>query len=198
MKLTQCIALDCDGVLLDYASACGLAWERAFGETPTLVRPHAYWPMDRCGVPRLSGDALARFREVIGDMFWENIPAIEGAVQACEQLVRSGYELMCVTSWGPRHLAVRMRNLQALGLPLSQVFANASHSPSGISPKVDVLDRPRPAGFVDDCAPWLVGVDAEIHKVLITRDSDGSPNPGPMSGLAVACFGDLQWCVSTC
>lgn len=198
MKLTQRIALDCDGVLLDYASAYGLAWERAFGVKPTLVRPHAYWPMDRWGVLRLSGDALARFREVIGDTFWENIPAIEGAVHACEQLLRSGYELMCVTSWDPRHLAVRTRNLQALGLPLSHVIATDSHSPSGISPKAEVLHRLRPACFVDDCTPCLVGVDAEIHKVLITRDSEGCPNTEPMLALADACFGDLQRCVSTC
>ena len=36
------IALDCDGVLLDYDRAYASAWQRAFGEFPREVEPLAY------------------------------------------------------------------------------------------------------------------------------------------------------------
>jgi beta-phosphoglucomutase-like phosphatase (HAD superfamily) len=58
MKNSKTIALDCDGVLLDYALAYGGAWKRAFGEEPVLRSPDSYWPMDRWGTPRLSGSTL--------------------------------------------------------------------------------------------------------------------------------------------
>jgi hypothetical protein len=191
-QASRVIALDCDGVLLDYGSAYGLAWERAFGDRPTLCNPHAYWPIDRWGVPRLSGPALAQLRQVFDDTFWRTIPAVEGAAEACELLVQAGYELICVTALDPRYLAARQRNLRELGFPLSQVYATDSqNTASGASPKAALLNRLRPACFVDDYAPYLKGVDDEIHKVLITRDPVGSPNTGPLLDLAHSCFQDL-------
>ncbi len=190
---SRLIALDCDGVLLDYGSAYGLAWERAFGSRPMVVNAHAYWPMDRWGVPRLSGPALDQLRQAFDDRFWSSIPAVKGAVEACEQLVRAGYELICVTALDARNLSARQRNLRELGFPLSQVYATDSlYTASGASPKAALLNQLQPACFVDDYAPYLVGVDDQIHKVLITRDPDGSPNTGPLLDLADACFCDLR------
>ncbi len=48
------IALDADGVLLDYNLAYAGAWERAFGVYPVERDPLAYWAMDRWQVERLS------------------------------------------------------------------------------------------------------------------------------------------------
>ena len=194
---SRLIALDGDGVLLDYATAYGAAWERAFGDKPTLVNPHAYWPMDRWGVPRLSGQALEQFRSVFDETFWRTIPAVDGAVEACEQLVRAGYDLICVTALDARHLDARRHNLRELGFPLSHVYATDSvPTSSGASPKAAVLNDLLPACFVDDYAPYLMGVDERIHRVLITRDPDGSPNTGNMLEWADACFPDLRAFVS--
>lgn len=41
-------------------------------------------------------------------------------------------------------------------------------------------------------APYMFGVNERIHKVLITRDPDGSPNTGPPLDLANSCFNDLR------
>ena len=41
------IALDADGVLLDYNLAYASAWECAFGVRPQLRDPQAYWAIDR-------------------------------------------------------------------------------------------------------------------------------------------------------
>ena len=43
------LGLDGDNVLLDYSTAYGRAWERAFGEHPVERDPAAYWPIDRWG-----------------------------------------------------------------------------------------------------------------------------------------------------
>lgn len=50
------IALDADGVLLDYNLAYAGAWARAFGAYPAQKDPLAYWAMDRWQVERLAGE----------------------------------------------------------------------------------------------------------------------------------------------
>ncbi len=56
------IALDGDGVLLDYNLAYARAWEKATGRYPAERDLKAYWAMDRWDVKRLSGENLERFR----------------------------------------------------------------------------------------------------------------------------------------
>lgn len=177
IRSSNIIALDCDGVLLDYAVAYANAWFRAFGEHPTLKDPHAYWPMDRWGIPCLTGQELEQFRSVFNEEFWSTIPAIDGALESCHQLVSFGYELVCITALEERNLNARKRNLSDLGFPIAEVIATdnlVSHQ----SPKAAWLNRLKPIAFVDDFAPYLVGVSDEIHKALIVRDPVGSPNVG--------------------
>lgn len=143
-------------------------------------------------MPRLSGHALEQFRAVIDETFWRTIPAVDGAVEACEQLVRAGYELICVTDLETRHLEARRHNLRELGFPLSHVYAiDSVPTASATSPKAAMLNDLQSMCFVDDYAPYLIGVDGRIHKVLITRDPDGSPNTGKMLEWADACCPDL-------
>jgi len=59
------IALDGDGVLLDYSTAYAKAWERAFGYHPVEQDASAYWPMARWGVELLTGARLERFRACV-------------------------------------------------------------------------------------------------------------------------------------
>lgn len=171
------IALDCDGVLLDYSTAYGAAWQRAFGEHPTLQDAHAYWPMDRWGVPRLAGEALQRFRAVFDEEFWSAIPAVSGAVEACQILESHGYQLVCVTALEPQFASARLKNLTDLGFPIVQVITTDNDA-SALSPKAAALAALKPVAFVDDYAPYLAGVEDGIHKALIVRDPVGSPNTG--------------------
>jgi len=96
--MSRTIALDADGVLLDYNAAYANAWEKAFGKLPALRDPDAYWPMDHWAVERLSGESLTRFRSEFNEEFWSTIPAIDGAVEACNQLADEGYRryIACV------------------------------------------------------------------------------------------------------
>jgi len=96
------IALDVDGVLLDYAAAYAQAWERAFGVAPALRNANAYWPMDRWQVDRLEGEALAHFRSFFDEQFWSSIPPVFCAQEACQLLSDTGFELICVTALDAR------------------------------------------------------------------------------------------------
>lgn len=63
------IALDADGVLLDYGTAYAGAWRRAFGTYPRERDPDAYWPIDRWEVERLEGQRLQTFRQAFDHEF---------------------------------------------------------------------------------------------------------------------------------
>jgi hypothetical protein len=169
------IALDADGVLLDYNLAYAHAWEKAFGKFPVERDPLAYWAMDRWDVPRLEGEALEHFRNVFDGPFWSSIPLMPGADTACKMLVENGYELVCVTALADEFHSARARNLKNQELPISEVHL-VRHGEGAVSPKAQLLFGLRPEAFVDDYLPYLKGVDASIHRALIVREPNGSPN----------------------
>ncbi len=177
------IAIDGDGVLLDYNAAYAKAWHKAFGELPELKNPNAYWALDRWTVKQVDGSELDRLRAAFDDEFWSTIPPIPGALEACELLVGLGYELVCVTALTERHLEARSRNLSSLGFPVSKVICTSNVATSQ-SPKANVLQALKPVAFIDDYAPYLVGVDPSIHLALIMRDPEGSPNHGELLRLS--------------
>ncbi|TAM33452.1 MAG: HAD family hydrolase [Rhodanobacter sp.] len=177
------IALDADGVLLDYNLAYASAWEHAFGVYPLERDPHAYWAIDRWQVERLAASRLKRFRICFDELFWSGIPAIEGAAQACHVLQAAGYDLVCVTAVPARFRQARQQNLLLHGFPIERVCATDTLD-SGRSPKADVLNALGPVAFVDDYMPYLVGIDPAVHSALIMRGRNGSPNCGAQLRLA--------------
>lgn len=184
------IALDADGVLLDYHHAYAQAWSKAFGGTPTVLDPLAYWPKDRYGFAHLSGADLAHFRSFFDLDFWSTIPAMPGAIEACKSLARQGYDLVCLTAIKPEHRQARIENLQSLGFPIREVIS-AHGEPTVESPKARALRNLMPAAFVDDYLPYLRGAPDRIHCALIARSPHGTPNTGPEMSLARSIHGDL-------
>lgn len=174
------IALDVDGVLLDYSSAYAKAWERAFGMHPTEVNPHAFWPHERWGVPWLEGEQLEQFRAQFDDTFWSTLPALAGAVEACHRLVDAGYELIAVTAIESQWLRARLNNLQLHGFPILQVIATGGAIPNQSNPKAEFINRIKPVVFIDDYPPFLEGIHTEVHKVLIRPPRSGCPTSEQM------------------
>ena len=190
MQAMPVIALDADGVLLDYNLAYATAWLRAFGVYPRERDRRAYWALDRWDVERLTGDRLAHFRACFDEQFWSAVPAIEGAVEACVRLHAAGYELVCVSALDDAHAEARRSNLRSLGFPIEHVVT-AQHIDGPRSPKADALERLHPIAFVDDYLPYLRGVPEQIHTALIDRDSVGSPNTGPELSAAKSLHANL-------
>lgn len=184
------IALDADGVLVDYHHGYRHAWARAFGEVPAIRDPHAYWVMDRLEVRRLEGDELAKFRVCFDDQYWSSLPAMPGAIEACHSLIAGGYELVCVSAIHAQFQAARLQNLRDCGFPISRVMAT-SNIVNGESPKAAALRELRPVAFVDDYLPYLRGIPDDIHAALVLREPNGSPNVGEELALAHSTHADL-------
>ncbi len=184
------IALDADGVLLDFHLAYASAWERAFGAYPRERDPQAYWPIDRWDVERLDAQRRARFREQFGEQFWATCPALPGAVQACHRLVEAGFDLVCVSALEEEFGPARLRNLRALDFPIERVIATGN-AEGERSPKADAIEALQPLAFVDDYLPYLRGVPAHVHTALVLRAPNGSPNTGDQMHLAKSVHQDL-------
>lgn len=174
---SKLIALDADGVLLDYHHAYAGAWEQVFGTRPALKDGQAYWPQERWAVDWLQGPQLSAFRAAFNDRFWSTVPALEGAVEACNDLVAAGFELVCVSAIETAFSQARMRNLHGLGFPIEKVVATGNQA-TGISPKASAIEALQPVAFVDDFLPYHRGMPSTVHKALIRREENGSPNVG--------------------
>jgi phosphoglycolate phosphatase-like HAD superfamily hydrolase len=184
------VALDADGVLLDFHAGYAGAWQRAFGKRPLERDPLAYWPMDRWEVERLDETGRAHFRRHFDETFWISVPPIEGAVAACHQLHDAGFDLVCVSALEQEYEAARLRNLRDLGFPIERVVATGNAA-GRRSPKADAIAELAPEAFVDDYLPYFRGVPASVHTALVLRAPNGSPNIGPELALARSVHDDL-------
>lgn len=193
MSKKPTIALDADGVLLDYHHAYRHVWQKAFRVLPELADAQAYFPFDRWNVPRLDAADRAHFRACQDESFWATLPAIDGALDAAMSLHAAGFELVCVSALPLKFEAARLRNLRALGFPIERVLATPA-TPEGVSSpsvKAQALAQLRPVAFVDDYAPYLRDIPAGIHAALILREPNGSPNTGEDLALAHSKHEDL-------
>ena len=184
------IALDCDGVLLDFQLGYASAWERAFGHRPLERDPLAYWPMDRWAVERLTPERRPILRAAFDEHFWTTMPPLAGALAACHRLHDAGFELVCVSALDLEFEAARQRNLRNLGFPIERVIATGN-AEGARSPKADAIEALKPIAFVDDYAPYLRGLPADVHTALVLRAPNGSPNVGPELALAMSIHDDL-------
>jgi phosphoglycolate phosphatase-like HAD superfamily hydrolase len=174
------IVLDADGVMLDYNTAYIGAWTKAFGVEPTLVNPKAYWATDRYDVRMLSGSELLHFRSFFDEEFWENVPALPGAVDGCNALAEAGFEIICVSALDKEFGSARLRGLQKQGFKIGSIFAtgNPNHTVRE-SPKAEIVNKIMPVAFVDDFIMYHEGISDLVHRALITREEEGSPNNDP-------------------
>lgn len=178
MTIKPILAIDGDGVLLDFNLAYARVWTKFSGQRPTERDREAYWHFERWDVPRLSGEPLAQLRALFDEEFWGGIEPMEGAIEACTRLHDSGHELVCVTALDDVFASARLKNLRNHGFAIERVVATGQAT--GLpNPKAQVLRELRPLAFVDDYLPFLQGIDSGIHTALILRSPNGSPNAGP-------------------
>lgn len=184
------IALDADGVLVDFHVGYARAWHRAFGEMPRERDPLAYWPFDRWDVDHLVGERLVHFRKHFDWEFWSSLPAIDGAIDACHRLHDAGFDLICVSALESHLASARLENLRQLNFPIECVIATGNAA-GARSPKADAIRSLAPVAFVDDYLPYLRGVPAHVHPALVLRAPNGSPNKGDELRLAKSIHQDL-------
>lgn len=170
------IAIDGDGVLLNYNPVFGLMWFLHFGEVITPKDPTSFWSANYWGV-----EEPARghpFWDTFSAHGWTKMEALPGALDACQRLVAAGYELVCVTSIPSKCADDRLQNLKALGFPIDRVIASGSVPHDAANPKKEAIEALRPAWFIDDEARKLTGFDLDLGLVLVDTQSADNPNKG--------------------
>jgi len=174
--------VDCDGVCLDYNAVFPEVWLKAFGERLSVVRPDCYHARHRFGIASISPQQHRVFKEHFGAGEWGRMPALPGAVDGCRDLVRAGYEIVCVTAMPAEFQPARLRNLRELGFPIDTVIATG-HAQPGANPKLDIVRALQPELFVDDLASNFRGVPDAVHTALVDQDLWDSPNLDPAAPL---------------
>lgn len=167
------IAIDGDGVLLDYNRTFGALWERHFGVTLIAAEPRAYHATTFWGVPRLAKDH--GFWNRFDEEGWRHMPAMPGALRACIRLKEAGCRLVCVTSMPTHQQANRLANLQDLGFPIEAVVATGGSGNKTENPKKAAIEALAPDWFVDDELRKLRGL-VGVRCALIDPDHPDSPN----------------------
>ncbi len=185
------IALDGDGVLLDYHAAYADVWALAFGARPAVKDPLAYWPIDRFDVPVLEPAERKHLKSRMDGTFWSAVPVLPGAKIACDRLVAAGFDLICVTAIRNEFRDARFHNLRAHDLPIVDVIAAPHQADMSKSPKAKALAELKPVAFVDDYAVYLRGIPDDLHAALVLREPNGSPNTPELSARANSTHRDL-------
>lgn len=167
------IALDADGVLLDYNRGYGGVWEKHFGVAPELCEPRAYHATTYWGVENPPKDHA--FWEQFDREGWANMPAMPGALEACLRLSQAGHTLVCVTSMPEHRAEMRLANLKELGFPIERVIATGTPEDKTINPKKQAIEALQPDWFVDDELRKLKDLPG-VRTVLIDPEHPDTPN----------------------
>lgn len=163
------IAIDGDGVMLDYKSGYAHTWEVCFGDTLSVQNP-SYHATTHFGVT--NPDKAGKFWRLFEEHGWVNMKPEPHALDACLRLAEAGYRLVCVTAI-PAHCAdKRLQNLRELGFPIDDVIATGMKGEG--NPKKAVLDQLAPEWFIDDEAKKLK--DLSCKTILINPPYHDSPN----------------------
>lgn len=168
------IALDCDGVILDYNKAYAQVWAHVTGAHPKVLRQGAYHATNEYAMEFVSDDHKSQFFDAFDIKGWLDMPALPGAVEACQMLDAAGFELVVVSSMPEHRDLHRLMNLQRLGIPVQRVIATG-RKPGEINPKLRYLQELKPVAFVDDLVSNFTGVD-QTHCALIDWEVEDNPN----------------------
>lgn len=174
------IALDADGVLLNYNIAYGAIYMEHFGATLEVVDTTAYHATNYWGVR--NPERGHPFWDIFAAKGWRNMQAMAGAREACELLHEAGYKLVCVTSMPSDKQADRLANLQELGFPIEEVVATGSRFGFAGNPKKEAIEALKPLYFVDDELRKLKDLPASVRCVLVDPQHPDSPNTGQEDG----------------
>lgn len=168
------VALEADGVLVDYPFGYAEAWMRAFGERISVVNPTAYHATNRYGVKFESEAQMLHFFSHFTADIWESLPALPGAVEACEKLASAGHPLVCVTAMDREFARARHGNLLKHKFPIKQVYATGRND-LGFS-KLPALQALKPIALVDNLALNFAGLDSSVHKAFIFTNAPDEPD----------------------
>lgn len=170
------IGIDADGVLLDYNRAFGHQWHGYFGgEIPKVADKSAYHATRYWGIE--APNKAHPFWEHFDRLGWRTMPAMAGAVDACNALAGAGHELICITSMPAHRADVRLANLKMLTFPIARVVATGPASIEGANPKQAAIEKLGLDWMVDDELRKLKDLSS-VKTVLVNPGHSDCPNTG--------------------
>lgn len=139
------VALDADGVQLNFDLGFRITASKALGRELELLNPRAYSMRERYGMtPKENATAWeAMMTEPAG---WRGLPALEGAKEAVDALKKAGKRIIVVTKIPSDVVDLRAENLKKLGLHFDDIVVTKM----GNNCKTEALSKIKPALFVDD------------------------------------------------
>ncbi|CAF2972229.1 unnamed protein product [Rotaria sp. Silwood2] len=170
------IALDCDGVLLDYHTNFANIYEKAFGKELTIVSPKSYHATNKYGV-KFNDEEKKEFDKVWDEHGWRKMPMYDGALQACNLLHKAGYELVCVTAMPAQFIEHRLENFRLHGFPIDKIISTGydKHNFNN-NPKKKTIEDLHPIAFVDDLRRNFKDIQG-VHTKLIFIDNQYHDDP---------------------
>jgi 5'-nucleotidase len=88
------VLLDMDGVLVDWDAGFRREWAR-FGHDPSKINRAKSYAMEDCVEPKLRNAALAVMSQ---PGFFRDLPPMDGAIQAVEEMIERGFSVLICTS----------------------------------------------------------------------------------------------------
>jgi len=88
------VLLDMDGVLVDWDAGFRREWAR-FGHDPSKIDRAKSYAMEDCVDPKLRNAALAVMSQ---PGFFRDLPPMEGAIKAVEEMIERGFSVLICTS----------------------------------------------------------------------------------------------------
>lgn len=152
------VALDVDGVLLDFVPAWAAYAERLLNRKITTQNPAAFSLHQKLNVSLIEADAVWDLFHKEGG--WLTLPPISGAVEVVNELKRY-CNVVAVTAIDLKNVAEREHNLQEHGMAMPVIAVGR------LACKREALHRIKPCLFVDDMIHNLQAAPLETDKVWL-------------------------------
>ncbi|CAF4163271.1 unnamed protein product [Adineta steineri] len=170
------IALDCDGVLLDYHATFAQIYEQTFGKKLTIVSPNAHYAERKYNV-NFNDEEKEKFKQVWNEYGWRRMPMHDGALEACLLLHEAGYELICVTAMSSNFIEHRLENFRLHGFPIDKIISSGYDKDNfNNNPKRKIIEDLNPVVFVDDLRRNFNNIQ-HVHTKLIFIDHQREDDP---------------------
>lgn len=169
MDRVKTIALDVDGVLLDFTKACDEYVEKNLGKKPIKkvdgFNLNITSMQIRYGLST-NDEVLSLLDKMVEDGFYKNIPELEGAREAVSKIKEHGYKIVVVTAIHDGAKEDRLENLKnILNLVPDEIYCVGM----GKS-KSQIIAEVHPDIFIDDRMKYLKGGDKVFHCVWVDQE----------------------------
>lgn len=161
------IALDVDGVLLDFMPAFDKAAEIVLGRKISVQQDEDkmdhYYLKNRIQEPQERIDEILEYMQT--SRMYAQLEAFKGVKEAIDKIKSANFEIYIVTALPEKAKEMRLENLKnVLNLVPKEIFCVGM----GLS-KAEVLEQLRPDVFIDDRVDYLVSAPFIYHLALIDQ-----------------------------